>query len=187
MISLKSLGIEYKAGSVIGLSALVLSLLIGLLSGNEFLYSVGRAFFFGVLFALMGFGGVLLLKKYVPEVLQITEIDAGMKPVDTSENVEVVADSAAVSGTGGFVSSAPVNEPEKSEETAGAVPGQKGGVSQFEPLGEYYKKESASDALSSDDLGEAAKLGKHVLKEKKIDFEPKIMASAIRTMMSKDQ
>ena len=187
MISLKSLGIEYKAGSVIGLSALVLSLLIGLLSGNEFLYSVGRAFFFGVLFALMGFGGVFLLKKYVPEVLQIAEIGSAVKPVDTSENVEVVADNAAVSGTSGFVSSAPVNESEKSEEMADTVPGQKGSVPQFEPLGEYFKKDSASDALSSDDLGEASKMGKHLLKEKKIDFEPKIMASAIRTMMSKDQ
>ncbi|HNX58606.1 MAG TPA: hypothetical protein PKK43_05885, partial [Spirochaetota bacterium] len=159
MISLKSLGIEYKAGSVIGLSALVLSLLIGLLSGNEFLYSVGRAFFFGVLFALMGFGGVLLLKKYVPEVLQLAESDSAMKPVDTSENVEVVADNAAASGTGGFVSSAPVNEPAKVEETADTVPGQKGNAPQFEPLGAYYKKETASDALSSDDLGETAKMG----------------------------
>lgn len=187
MISLKSLGIEYKAGAVIGLSAVVLSLLIGLLSGNEFLYAIGRAFFFGVLFALMGFGGVLLLKKYVPEVLQITDVDSALKPVETSESVEVVADNAALTGSDRFVASAPANESGKSDVTEDVSPGQKGSAPQFEPLGEYYRKESASGALSSDDLGETSKMGKHILEEKKMNFEPKIMASAIRTMMSKDQ
>jgi hypothetical protein len=183
MISLKSLGIEYKAGAVIGVAALVLSLLIGLGVGNEFLYSVGRSFFFGILFAVMGFGGAILLKKYVPEVFQLVEPGDKLKTVETSDNVEVIADNQ---GAGGYASSAPVN----SEERAGGADSAslKGGESpQFEPLSDYVKNEIGDDTLDTPDAGGSEKMGKHIFKNKKVSYEPKILASAIRTMMNKDQ
>ncbi len=183
MISLKSLGIEYKAGAVIGIAALVLSLMIGLAVGNEFLYSIGRSFFFAVLFAVLGFGGAFLLKKYVPEVFQLVEPGDTLKTVETSESVEVIADNQ---GAGGYASSAPVNSDERAGGAESAS--SKGDDSpRFEPLSDYVKNEAGDETLDALDAGSSEKMGKHIFKNKKVSYEPKILASAIRTMMSKDQ
>jgi hypothetical protein len=52
----------------------------------------------------------------------------------------------------------------------------------FEPLADHVKNVDSSDFDAK-----KGKLGKHVLESKSMKFEPKIMAQAIRTLMSKDQ
>jgi hypothetical protein len=190
MVSLESLRIEYKTGAVMGMTALVLSLIIGLIVGNEFLYSLGRAFFFGVLFASLGFGVVIIVRKYVPDVLVSTGSEGEhVQPVDAPENVEIAE---GVSGSG------PVSSPEAGGSYQGssandAVSGSESdevSSADFEPLGDYYKKQQLSseqlDPVSSGS-GSIKKMGRHLLEEKGVKYEPKIMAEAIRTMMSKDK
>jgi hypothetical protein len=190
MVSLGSLKIEYKTGAVMGMTALVLSLIIGLIVGNEFLYSLGRAFFFGVLFASLGFGVVLVVRKFVPDLF-VSVVGEGdqIRPVDVSENVEI---GEGVSGSG----------PVSMSETDGSYQGSPAveaaadtgnddiSTADFEPLGDYYKKQQ----LSAEQLdpgtpksGSRKKMGRHLLEEKGVKYEPKIMAEAIRTMMSKDK
>jgi len=189
MISLKSLAIEYKTGAVMGVAALVLSFLTGLIVGNEFLYSLGRAFFFSILFALLGIGGLVLLKRFVPEAYAaIAEPGlSSAKSVDTSESVEVVASGIAGADEASAASAVdvqPGTAAKKSRSNADADESESGGP-EFEPLGDYYKKQPGPDHL--DVTSSKKSMGRHVLVEKSIKYEPKILAAAVRTMMNRDQ
>jgi hypothetical protein len=182
MISLKSLAIEYKTGVVMGVAALVLSFLTGLITGNDILYCLGRAFFFGILFAFLGFGGLMLLKKFVPEAYAaVAESDfSSAKTVDTSDNVEVVA--SGVESAGEVAASADAAKGSKASDES--VEDGSGGP-EFEPLGDYYKKQPGPDHL--DVTSSKKSMGRHVLLEKNLKYEPKILAAAVRTMMSRDK
>jgi hypothetical protein len=68
MVSFEEIKIEYKAGAVLGLTALVLSFAVGLAAGNTVLYTFGRALFLCIVFVCLGTGLTMLLRKYVPEV-----------------------------------------------------------------------------------------------------------------------
>jgi hypothetical protein len=136
-------------------------------------YSIGRAILFALVFAVIGIGSVVVLKRYIPELFASGDLDA---PVETSDNVEIVGDgqaSAAPNATdsGSESFSAEVNLPEADQKT-----------SQFEPLSQHLKN-VPGDSLDA----KKGKLGRHVLHEKSVKYEPKIAAEAIRTMMSKDQ
>ena len=183
MVTIESIKFEYKAGAVLGGIALVLSVIVGLAAGNTFVYSFGRAVFLGIVFALLGAGLIILLKKYVPELFEITV------SVDSGAGGQVAA---ADAGNGGSSFSAGVTVADGSSAGVSAFDssaGSSGGTGEqgFVPLGEYV---AGQNSLGDEHLQTKGreKLGKHYLQDKKgMKFEPKILAEAIRTMMSKDQ
>jgi hypothetical protein len=177
--SLKVMKREHWAGIVFGGSALLLSLLISLATGNNVLYSLGQAIVFGLVFACVGYSAALVVKKFVPEFYNMGA-QGETAPVETSEKVEIVASAPL---TGDF--SSPVTSAEPVNEflhTADELPETETHQKAFEPLADHVKN------FDSGDLDvKSGKLGKHVLESKAMKFEPKIMAEAIRTLMSKDQ
>jgi hypothetical protein len=71
------------------------------------------------------------------------------------------------------------------EEAAGVTPGASGEFSELEKEGlAHYSTASGATTVNT----RSGKLGKHIMeKEKMAKYEPKIMAQAVRTMMSKDR
>jgi len=170
---------EYWAGIVFGGSALLLSLLISLATGNNLLYSLGQDFIFGLVFACVGFVAALVVKKFIPEFYDMGAPSDSV-PIESSDNVEIVD---GVPSTGNF--SAPVSAAEPVREFSqsdDSIPPAEAGKVAFEPLADHVKNYDSGDLDTP-----RGKLGKHVLENKAMKFEPKIMAEAIRTMMSKDQ
>ena len=178
MVSFESVKIEYKTGAVFGVLALVLSIAVGLAAGNTVLYSFGRALFLGIVFACLGTGLTMLLRKYVPEVFTSSEGSAGPAAYDEGTAGSDFGSSAGVSAVD---TSAPVSSSfDVSSDTAG------GGEEQgFVPLGEYVAGQQYGDEHLQ--TKGSVSVGKHILEEKGVKYEPKIIADAIRTMMSKDQ
>lgn len=173
------LGALHKGALIFGAIAFFLSLVIGLAAGNTIAYSFGRGFLFGILFTVIGFAVVVLIRKYVPE---LSGVGSSMgAPVDTSDKLEIIGGSADVSK-------------EPSPESAGIFQGESDDVRvdaaqeeaplpRFEPLKDHLK------SIPGDELDAKgkARLGRHVLQEKSMKYEPKIAAEAIRTLMSRDQ
>jgi hypothetical protein len=175
-MDIKSLRIEYKAGFIFGILAFLMSFIVGLSFDNTVLYSFGRGILFAIVFASIGGGSVVALKKYIPELF--TSFNGAEAPVATSDNVEIMGSSpvgaeirssapAAVSDAG------EVQENPSVEDVTDR---------QFEPLKDHLKN-VPGEGLDS----KPGSLGKHVLKDKGIKYEPKLAADAIRTLMSRDQ
>lgn len=170
MINVADLQTEVKAGAVFGAVALFLSFSIGLLAGNGIADVMVRSLILTIMFALLGYGVTSVVRKFVPEVMEIRPLPAEkteapavpqgeerMEQVKTEEvpNVEEPADTAETPGTG----------------------------SGFVPF-----KESDFAKVDANLNIEQGKLGKHIIvNEKKMKYEPKIMAQAIRTMISRDK
>jgi hypothetical protein len=170
---------EYGAGLLFGGVALILSLFISIAAGNNLLYSFGQAFIFGIVFVCVGVCAVLIIKKFVPEFYNMGATGESA-PVETSDNVEIVDNAPSAGGFSSPVSSAePVKESSPSDD---GMPEPEIHQSAFEPLADHVKNYGSGDLDKK-----SGKLGKHVLQNKVMTFEPKIMAEAIRTLMSKDQ
>ena len=181
MVSFEEIKIEYKTGAVLGLTALVLSFAVGLAAGNTVPYTFGRALFLGIVFACLGAGLTMLLRKYVPEVFgapsgETSGVAVSEQEAATGEGMQSSAGISAVD------TSAPVSSSfEASAGVSGSAeePG-------FVPLGEYV---AGQTGLGDEHLQpkSSTSVGKHILEEKGMKYEPKIIAEAIRTMISKDQ
>ena len=152
---------------------------MGLAAGNTFVFSFGRAVFLGIVFALMGTGLIILLRKYVPELFEITvNADAAAERPVSVPDADINAGSSFSAGvTAGEGSSAGVSSFD--------APAGDSGEQGFVPLGDYVADKQYGDEHLQTKGNE--KLGKHKLQEKGMKFEPKIIAEAIRTMMNKDQ
>jgi hypothetical protein len=175
-MEVKNLKAEYKAGIVFGVSAFLMSFIVGLSFDNTVLFSFGRGLLFALVFAAMGAGAVIAIKKYVPELF--ASFTGTESPVETSDNVEIMGGAPVSAGIG---SSAPagIAESEAIQENASI---ESVNARQFEPLKDHLKN------VPGEELGsKPGSLGKHVLKEKGMRYEPKLAAEAIRTLMSRDQ
>ncbi len=168
-----SLALELKSAVIFGVTAMVLSLLTGLLSGN----SAGNALFTSLIitlvFAGIGYGAILILRRFVPEVLDVFDVPAPDGEGGGGEEIEASS---------------------KKEDTAGETPGEapaedgvprtdEGLKKEFEPFraGDFKSYESRTD-------GDVGSLGKHFMSEQKtVKYEPKIIAEAIRTMIRRDE
>lgn len=178
MVTFESVKIEYKTGAVFGALALVLSIAVGLAAGNTVLYTFGRALFLGIVFACLGTGLTMLLRKYVPEVFTSSEGSAGSSAFDEGASG---TDFGASAGISAVDTSAPVSS------SFDASSGVSGGAEEqgFVPLGEYVAGQQYGDEHLQ--TKGSVSVGRHILEEKGVKYEPKIIADAIRTMMSKDQ
>ena len=189
MIDIKAIGIEYRIAGIFAGIAFLVSILGGVAAGVSLGVIIFRMIVSSIVFGGLGFGAVFVLKNYVPEVMGIfssSETAAG----DNPDAVEIPSDAQASAAEEAAFEGA---DGEKTE-------GQSGGFTEFS--GDEYPRVNEStdmsglnDELNSLEAGRSGgmnaskgKLGKHIIStEEKFQYEPKLMAQAVRTMMKKDE
>ncbi len=182
MIQIRKINLEYMSTALFGLIAMILSLATGLFAGVKFGVVIVRALIIMSVFAGIGFGAGIVLKKYVPELYEFL--------------ISIFTGAVAGSGEGSEKEAAVDTNEEATapdEMSAGAEADPAPDLTDKEGTAAF--KELDKDVLShySTGTGDAAvntkegKLGKHILtKEKLVKYEPKVMAQAVRTMMSNE-
>jgi hypothetical protein len=168
----EQMGIEQKYGAVFGLAAFIFSFLTGLVSGVSFSVTVIRSLIMAPVFFIVGYGIITVLKKYVPEIY------------------EALA-AAGKSGESGLEGQAEIN---LSDIEPGADEYGESGKEKGEEFTEFTQKDFDRYKTTEDSGLDTAlntsggKMGKHIIVQEQFNsYEPKIMAQAIRTMMSKDK
>ena len=71
MINLKNINTKYLISTGFGITGLLLSLLIGIFSGNGISTILLRAFITAIILSTVGFVCLLILKQFVPEIYQL--------------------------------------------------------------------------------------------------------------------
>ena len=163
---LKKIGWETKAIVIPGAAAFLISLAGGIVSGNPFYVVILRAFIFSIVFSALSFGSLSVLKKFVPEFFD--SIAAVMPGAETGDAQEDISPDSELAADDRYDAS-------EAEQDSGSV----------EP---YDAPPSFAPAGLDQISGSAfpSKSGRKKLEEQTLKFQPKIMAEAIRTMMSKD-
>ncbi len=167
MIKFGELGIELKSGMIFSALALVLSVIAGLAGGVPGGMVLFRSLVITPVFFVVGFGIILIIKKFVPEVYEMLSNPAISE--DPAENVDI---------TGDFSAGISEDMSEKSDT----------GFSEFTEK-DYDRLQTVNDSGLDSALNSSnGKLGKHIIVENQFNsYEPKLMAMAIKTMMSKDK
>lgn len=171
------LGIELKAGILFSVSALVFSIIAGLAGSVPAGVVVLRAIVVTPVFFVVGYGVLLVLEKFVPEIYTVIS-DLNAKAAESAEKIDISTDTSED------------NSEEYSEKADS-------GFTEFTEK-DYDRLQTVKDpgkAQSSADTGldemlhtSGTKLGKHIIVEDQLNsYEPKLMAQAIRTMMGKDK
>jgi hypothetical protein len=187
MISLNKITIEYKSTVLFGFTALILSFLTGFLAGIRWNIVVLRSFVLMVLFAVIGFGICVILKRFVPEVYGLLT-SASTERTEGEPEREFASEEFADEGIADAGEMENMDTVDKMD--APPVEAVAGGAGhEFREL----EKEGLAHFSTAPGGGSGVhtatgKLGKHILeKEKLAKYEPKIMAQAVRTMMGKDK
>lgn len=169
------MGIEQRYGAIFGIAAFILSLLTGLVSGVSFSVTIIRSFIMIPFFFVVGYGLVTVLKKYVPEIyeaLAVTgEKSSEFGPAGQGEVIlpDVESDVNAVAYD--------TSEKDKTEE-----------FTEFTQKDFDRYKTTEDSGLDATFNASGGRMGKHIIVQEQFNsYEPKIMAQAIRTMMSKDK
>lgn len=168
MIKIGELGIEFKSGILFSSLAFVLSIIAGFAGGVPAGMLLFRSFVIIPIFFVVGFGIILVIKNFVPEVYEmLLNLRASEDP---AEKVDITSD-ISLDNSGDIA--------EKNDT----------GFSEF-TANDYDRLQTVNDsgldgALSAPD----GRLGKHIIVEGNQfnSYEPKLMAMAIKTMMSKDK
>jgi hypothetical protein len=163
LIFLEKMGWEFRIPVIAAAAAMTLSLVAGFVSGNPAVVVVTRAFMFALLFGGLSFGGLTVLRKFVPELYEaiFSTLPAASAPAEE--------DFAAA--------------PEEVSASAAYTPRDDSADTPGEAFDAPPKKEFAPTGLDQISAGAG---GRKPLEENMMKFQPKIMAEAIRTMMSKD-
>ena len=167
MIRFDELGIELKSGLIFSVLAFVLSVIAGFSGGVPSGMVLFRSLVIIPVFFVVGFGIILVIKKFVPEVYEIL---SNLKvSEDPAEKVDITTDSI-------FSGNDEISE--KSDT----------GFTEFTEK-DYDRLQTVSDSSLDRTLSTSdGKLGKHIIVENQFNsYEPKLMAMAIKTMMSKDK
>jgi hypothetical protein len=177
---------EYLISAGIGLIGLVLSFFIGILSGNSVFTVILRAFITLVILSLIGYGCIFVIKKYVPEIYEaVNSLKINENPEINIENPDVKAESKEENKD--------IEKTEKinPEESISELPDEAAAVSREDTKLEREfteierQPDDYSSSISSDDIPH--KKSEDFFKDRKIKYEPKIAAQAIRTMMKRDE
>ncbi|HPS58131.1 MAG TPA: hypothetical protein PK514_08485 [Spirochaetota bacterium] len=173
-MQLEQIQIEYRVGLFLSVIAFVLSIATGFIAGIPFGTVILRGIIFAVVFFAVGYGGLQILKKLVPEVYEaITspQLLSSGKDEAGSNDINAGMDEAdqAVDNT-------------MDEEATGS------GFTEFTEK-DFDRYNTPADAGRESTLNPAkGKMGKHIMVQQQFNaYEPKIMAQAIKTMMSKDK
>ncbi|MBN1497824.1 MAG: hypothetical protein JXA07_13695 [Spirochaetes bacterium] len=186
MISLDKINIEYKSTALFGLTALLLSFLVGSLAGISWYIVILRSLVLMAVFAAIGYGICVILRKFVPEVYGFLTSFPAAARTDREPGEETVIDVA------GGEEPAYGGDEERTEAPASpdVAEGPHGeGFRELEKEGlAHYSTSPTGTNGGSGVHTPSGKLGKHIIeKEKLAKYEPKIMAQAVRTMMGKDR
>jgi len=191
IIDFKRIPVEARSALVMGLMAFLVTFIVSLLAGNSPVLIVGRTFIMTFIFAVIGLAAMIILKQFVPEVYNVF---AGGIKTDTisGEPEDAVRDSGipeqnAGEGTGNkYSTDAEYNSLAEGEDSAESE----------KTANESDVHDEVFTPLDKDDYPRAAsgqntssgQMGKHIIHDdKKVKYEPKIMAEAIRTMMGRDK
>jgi hypothetical protein len=183
MISLNNINLEYKSTVLFGSTALLLSFIVGLISGIRWNIVLLRSFILTVVFGVIGFGVSFILKKYVPEIYGIVSSLLSLPGGSREEERAAMPEQAAATDEAADIDTRDIGEmgtpPEAFEASATEF-------KEFdkEALSHYSTTPGGAGSINT----KSGKLGKHILESEKLaKYEPKIMAQAVRTMMSKDR
>lgn len=181
MVSLDKINLEYKSTALFGCTALLLSFVIGLIAGVRWNVVFLRALILMAVFGFIGFGICFILKKYVPEVYELVSSLAMLRSAAQEGAASDAADQGdAPSGTG-EVEARDIGE---AGEDAGGPASSEFREFDKEGLAHFSTGPGGSGSINT----KSGKMGKHILESEKLaKYEPKIMAQAVRTMMSKDR
>ncbi|HOD13871.1 MAG TPA: hypothetical protein PK307_12370 [Spirochaetota bacterium] len=182
MISIRSISLEYKTTMIFAVIALVLSLVTGFATGVRWGVVLLRSVILCAVFAGIGFGICMIVRKFVPEVYQFLAMMAGIRQAADAGDQEIGLTETGTDDNAGGEPFAVEGGAEGVGPAAGASPGE---FTELEKEGlAHYSTASGGTSVNTG----SGKLGKHILeKEKMAKYEPKIMAQAVRTMMSKDR
>lgn len=200
MQSLKKIDIEYRFTALFGLGAFIVSIFTGIVSGIGPATVFIRSFIILPLFAIFGFAIIFVIRKYVPEFYEFLnglQKDHAQEErngaVENPEDAEIDSEPERQRNAGA------VSEdiPEIGDRAIDDVQGSKGGVDEKQQ-GELFSELKGEDFPSMESITDSElekpfdsdkrKLGKHIIiDEHFVKYEPRIMAEAVRTMMSKDE
>ena len=177
---LDNISIEYKIATGFGAAALVVSLVVGMVSGVGAGTVLFRSLFFMIVFGGLGYGVIFTLKRYVPELFEVISSVSGDSEyayADPDDNVNLDEENSSPEFSQG------------AEDVAGEE------VETGEGFQEYQKDDFTNYSTNGTETldpgsseSESKSMGRHiVVDEKTANFEPKIMAQAIRTMLNKDE
>ncbi|TAL39460.1 MAG: hypothetical protein EPN93_01480 [Spirochaetes bacterium] len=181
---------EHKVGAVFGVLALVFSFITSLLAGNRFAHAAVMSLVLAAVFAGIGFGVIEVLRRFVPELYEALS-GLGLSRQGAPEEMVAVSlegkeNAEASEPAVERVSSAAVES--DPEEAAGeSYPGPQPVEAQKADTSAAFVPLKEKDFARVGAQAQEGKLGKHILEEKKIRYEPKIIAEAIRTMISRDK
>jgi hypothetical protein len=173
MLKLEGLGIETKAGLLFGVTGFVLSFITGFVSGVSFSVVIIRSVITVLVFSGIGFAVLMILKKFVPEMYEI---------LASSGNSEEAA-----------VHEPDLNRSERYSDNNGLSESldDETPSSEFREMDDqsYERLTSVEDqGLNSELNVSEGKMGKHIIMQDEFNgYEPKLIADAVRTMMSKDK
>jgi hypothetical protein len=169
-MQIDSIQIEFRVGLFLSAIAFVLSFATGFISGIALGTVIFRGVIFAVVFFAIGFGGLQVLKKLVPEVYEAVSNIQFSAPAPGDDVVE-----SADLQAGDLLQSFEDGEPDS------------GFTELTEKDFERYNTQDDTNLESALNPSEG-KMGKHIVVQQQFNaYEPKLMAQAIKTMMSKDK
>ncbi len=176
MINIGEINIEYKITILFGLGAMVLSFLIGLLAGNAILLVILRTLIFTCAFSAIGFAGLYVIKKYVPEMYEIFDSNytgQGKSYSSVEENNEDVDMNMQEESALESKDEIDDTKNETDDMNEGPVTTERVDISESD----IHLKEIENENNRLDFSGNT---------KQNLKYEPKIAAQAIRTMMKRD-
>ena len=183
MINLKSIDIEYIICAAFGIIALIISLVIGAFSGNRAGLVFQRAFITAIIFTVIGFISIFIIKKYVPEVYQLITSGYDNEDLEIKAENPVNQDDKANISDEGAENKSELNNSTESEGSLKISREDTDLENEFTTL----DKQSGEDYSLNAQQNNSNLFPKDAFKDKKIKYEPKIAAQAIRTMMKRDE
>jgi hypothetical protein len=184
MLDFKKIKLEYRVSALLGFGAFVLSLLTGIIMGFNWNTVMLRSLVMMAVFSGIGMGISAILKTYVPELYELfTSVAAPSKSAGDAAAGEEGRSERTVSEQKAEETQ-PIATVEIEREPAPPKTAPSFNELDKDMLSQFSSAPGRSDAINTAE----GKLGKHVLKTEKLArYEPKVMAQAVRTMMSKDQ
>ncbi len=180
MAKLKELSFEFRSGLFFGVVALVLSFLTGISAGVDFSVTVIRSLIMTPVFIAVGYGVIVVIQKKVPELYEIL---AGRNDVsvDAEDSVDI---NEGISG----VDESDFSAEDGEDSIASTEPDENTGFTEFKN-NDYDRLSSVDDSTPEGGPNTGnGKMGKHIIVEDQFNsYEPKLLAEAVRTMMSKDK
>ena len=182
MFDIHSIEFDYKFPAGIGVLACVLSILIGLISGVNISTVIIRSLIITPVFFGIGYAVVSVLRKFVPEIYEALNVKNR-----TGDDFKI----EEKGGDFAFNDHAPQKTADEMPDVSQAEKHNRTSSDKdFSEIRDdsYPKYEHSTESdVQANSKGKSGKMGKHILKREELaQYEPKLMAEAVRTMMQKD-